>query len=81
MRREYVPRMINLEPQDYQVVRRVADQRSLSEKGFSAALRMFIREWKVLQLREIQPLTMRVAITRSRMNREPGCKVRKDKSN
>ena len=37
MRREYVPRMINLEPSDYQVVRRIADQRGLGEKGFSAA--------------------------------------------
>jgi hypothetical protein len=30
--------MINLEPSDYQVVRRVADQRGLGDKGFSAAL-------------------------------------------
>jgi hypothetical protein len=52
MRHEYVPRMINLEPSDYQVVRRVADQRGLGEKGFSAALRMIIREWQEYQLQD-----------------------------
>ncbi len=44
MQREYLPRMINLEPSDYQVVRRVADQRGFGENGFSAALRMIIRQ-------------------------------------
>ena len=44
MRHEYVPRMINLEPSDYQVVRRVADEGGLGEKGFSVALRMIIRQ-------------------------------------
>ena len=29
MPHQYVPRMINLEAQDYQVVRKVADQRGL----------------------------------------------------
>jgi hypothetical protein len=37
MRREYVSRMINLEQSDYQVVRRVADERGLGEKSFSSA--------------------------------------------
>jgi len=50
MPHHYVPRMINLESQDYQIVRRVADQRGLGEKGFSAALRMIIREWQEFQL-------------------------------
>ena len=50
MPHQYVPRMINLESQDYQVVRRVADQRGLGEKGFSAALRMIIREQQEYQL-------------------------------
>ena len=33
MRHEYVPRMINLEQSDYQVVRRVANDRGLGDKG------------------------------------------------
>jgi hypothetical protein len=52
MPREYVPRMINLEPSDYQIVRRVADDRGLGDKGFSAALRMIIREWSEYQLQD-----------------------------
>jgi hypothetical protein len=58
MRHEYVPRMINLEPSDYQVVRRVADQRGLGEKGFSAALRMIIREWQEFQLQDPAHMTV-----------------------
>ena len=52
MPHQYVPRMINLEPQDYQVVRRVADERGLGDKGFSAAMRMIIREWQEFQLQD-----------------------------
>jgi hypothetical protein len=33
-------------------VRRVADQRGLGEKGFSAAMRMIIREWQEYQLQD-----------------------------
>ena len=58
MRHEYVPRMINLEPSDYQVVRRVADQRGFGEKGFSAALRMIIREWQEFQLQDPAHMTV-----------------------
>ena len=54
---EYVPRMINLEPSDYQIVRWVADQRGLGEKGFSAALRMIIREWQEYQLQDPSHMT------------------------
>ena len=50
MRHEYIPRMMDFEPSDYQVVRRVADQRGFGEKGFSAALRLIIREWQELQI-------------------------------
>ena len=57
MRHEYVPRMINLEQSDYQVVRRVADQRGLGEKGVSAALRMIIREWQEFQLQDPAHMT------------------------
>ncbi len=45
MQRDYVPRMINLERSDYQIVKRMAEERGLGDKGFSAALRMIIREW------------------------------------
>ena len=44
MQRDYVPRMINLERSDYQIVKRTAEERGLGDKGFSAALRMIIRE-------------------------------------
>ena len=57
MPHQYVPRMINLESQDYHVVRRVADQRGLGEKGFSAALRMIIREWQEFQLQDPSHMT------------------------
>ena len=53
MPHQYIPRMINLEPSDYQVVRRMADVRGLGDKGFSAALRMIIREWQGFQLQEL----------------------------
>ena len=33
MRREYVPRMINLERSDYQIIRQMAEKRDLGEKG------------------------------------------------
>ena len=44
MQREYVPRMINLERSDYQIVKRMAEERGLGDKGFSAALRTIIRK-------------------------------------
>ena len=53
MPNQYIPRMINLEPSDYQVVHRVADVRGLGDKGFSAAMRMIIREWQGFQLQEL----------------------------
>ena len=40
MQHDYVPRMINLERSDYQIVKRVADSRGLGDKGFSAAVRI-----------------------------------------
>ena len=52
MQRDYVPRMINLERSDYQIVKRMAEERGLGDKGFSAALRMIIREWHNYQLRD-----------------------------
>ena len=52
MQREYVPRMINLERSDYQIVKRVAEERGLGDKGFSASLRMIIREWQNYQFQD-----------------------------
>ena len=52
MQREYVPRMINLERSDYQIVKRMAEERGLGDKGFSAALRMIIREWQDYQIQD-----------------------------
>ena len=52
MQRDYVPRMINLERSDYQIVKRMAEKRGLGDKGFSAALRMIIREWQEFQLQD-----------------------------
>jgi hypothetical protein len=58
MPNQYVPRMINLEQSDYNIVRRTALERGLGEKGFSAALRMIIREWAQLQLVDPTNLTI-----------------------
>ncbi len=52
MQRDYVPRMINLERSDYQIVKRMAEERGLGVKGFSAALRMIIREWQDFQIQD-----------------------------
>ena len=41
----YIRRMINLEQSDYWTVRRVVQEKGLGAKGFSAALRLIIREW------------------------------------
>jgi hypothetical protein len=41
----YIPQMFNLEVNDLRVIRQVADQKGLGDKGFSAALRSIIREW------------------------------------
>ena len=57
MQRDYVPRMINLERSDYQIVRQMAEERGLGEKGFSAALRMIIREWQEFQLQDPSHMT------------------------
>lgn len=46
---EYIPRLVNLTLQDYRTVRRLAEEKGLGSKGFSAALRMIIREWSALQ--------------------------------
>ena len=42
---KYITRLVNLEQSDYWIVKRIAQERGLGGKGFSAALRMIIREW------------------------------------
>ena len=46
---QYIPRMVNLEPMDYRIIRKVMLEKGLSKKGFSAAIRMIIREWSAIQ--------------------------------
>lgn len=46
---EYVPRMINLERSDYELVKQYAKDCGLGKRGFSAAARLIIREWSVLK--------------------------------
>jgi hypothetical protein len=46
----YIRRMVNLQQSDYHTVQRVADEKGLGGKGFSAALRLIIREWERAQL-------------------------------
>ena len=44
MQRDYVPRMINLERPDYQIVKRMAEERGLADKGFSVTSHILIEE-------------------------------------
>ena len=46
---EYVPRMINLERSDYELVKQYAKDCGLGKRGFSAATRLIIREWSLLK--------------------------------
>ena len=48
-RSPYIQRMINLEPEDYLAVKNFADEKGLGRKGFSAAIRIIIREWSLLR--------------------------------
>ncbi len=47
--REYIQRFVNLEKQDYWIVKHAAQEKGLGLKGFSAALRLIIREWRAAQ--------------------------------
>ena len=51
MHTDYIHRMVSLEKLDYRIVRQAADERGLGGKGFSAALRLIIREWNALNQR------------------------------
>ena len=44
----YVRRIVNFERCDYELVKQVARQRGLGRRGFSAAVRMILREWSRL---------------------------------
>ena len=45
---KYMTKNVVLEPVDYNIVKETANIRGLGRKGFSAALRQIIREWKEL---------------------------------
>lgn len=42
----FLQRMVNLEPRDYRAVQLFALRKGLGRRGFSAALRLIIREWE-----------------------------------
>jgi hypothetical protein len=41
----YIPQIVNLEVNDVRLIRQVAEEQKLGDKGFSAALRLIIRDW------------------------------------
>ena len=45
----YIQRLVNLEPRDFHLIRRYAQEKGLGSKGFSAALRIIVREWASLR--------------------------------
>ena len=46
MSTEYLQRIVNLERRDYDTIKKVAREKGLGGKGFSAALRLIIHEWE-----------------------------------
>ena len=46
---DYVQRMVNLERSDYDLVKQYAKECGLGNRGFSAAVRLIIREWSDLK--------------------------------
>lgn len=46
---QYIPRMVNFEPKDYTAVKDCSREFGLGSKGFSAAVRLIIREWVFLR--------------------------------
>ena len=42
----YIQRLVNLSEEDYLTIQQFARKKGLGNKGFSAALRMIIREWQ-----------------------------------
>ena len=54
MHTPYIQRMVNLEPLDYRIVRRLAERKGLGSRGFSAALRLIIRDWSRLNAEAVR---------------------------
>jgi len=50
----YIPSMVNLTEVEYLLVKQYVDEHSLGDKGFSAAIRLIINEWR--QLSNPQPV-------------------------
>ena len=42
----YIPQIVNLEVNDVRLIRQVAEEQKFGSKGFSAALRLIIRDWQ-----------------------------------
>ena len=42
----YIPQMVNLEVNDVRLIRQVVEEQKLGDRGFSAALRLIIRDWQ-----------------------------------
>ena len=53
---DYLQRIVNLERRDYYTIKQVAQDKSLGKKGFSAALRLIIREWQDLKSKHKYPI-------------------------
>jgi hypothetical protein len=70
MKEQYLARLVNLTPQDYRTVRRLADEKGLGSKGFSAALRMIIREWLAFRQLLDQEVALRLSDGTSPIIRE-----------
>ena len=51
----YLQRIVNLERRDYDAIKQVAQEKGLGGKGFSAALRLIIREWQDLKSKMVFP--------------------------
>jgi hypothetical protein len=49
----YIRRSVNLEPLDYHIVCRLARRKGLGKRGFSAALRLILRDWARLEAQRI----------------------------
>lgn len=52
---DYLQRIVNLERRDYDAIKQVAQDKGLAKKGFSAALRLIIRELQDFKSRLTYP--------------------------
>ena len=65
---QYIQRLVNLEQSDYQVVRRLAQEKGFGGKGFSAALRLIIREWQAVYQPPPPPPTLLLPLKSKLLN-------------